>query len=185
LPEACQCVTPCYMKNILIFLLAVLLLGCSKSDDTSATPASGMNRDTYVYMTYRNANGADLLDSSTPGHFKETDLRLYYVRDGIVDEVYDSNMDMPRNMRLESTEQGVALLVFTDEPPQAKPVAGKIVTGGAITLLKLNNTTTDTITTAWERRPGNFQVIKVWYNGELKWDRSTTPIKPLITIVKE
>lgn len=173
------------MKNTLLLLLAFFLLGCSKSDDSPAVPIGGMTRDTYVYMTYRNAAGADLLDSSTPGYFKETDLRLYYVRDGIVDEVYDSNMDMKRNMRLESTEQGVALLVFTDEPPQAKPVAGKVVTGEAIALLKLNNTITDTITTAWERRPGSFKVVKMWYNGELKWDRSTTPIKPLVTIVKE
>ena len=173
------------MKNILLLLLTVFLLGCAENDDTSAVPIIGTYRDSSVYMAYRNADGADLLDASTPGYFKEDALQLYYVRDGVADEVYDSNMDMRRNMRLESTEQGIALVVFTDEPPQAKSVAGKVVTGQAITLLKLNETITDTITTEWERKPGNFHVVKVWYNGELKWDRSTTPIKPLITIVKE
>jgi len=174
------------MKNLFLLLVILNLLGCSDDDKHDVTPQQAMYVDSQVYLAFKNAQGQDLLAPSTVNHFKEEDIRLYYVRDGVKREVYDPLMDMPRNLRIEDYKDGYILRVATDEPPyNVLKAAGEAVTGEALTLLKLNESTTDTIRTAWERRPGSFINTKLWYNGELRWDRSSESIKPLIVIMKE
>lgn len=48
-----------------------------------------------VTLLVRNQSGQNLLDASNPGHYVEEDIRIYYMKHGQKEEVYDENMDVP------------------------------------------------------------------------------------------
>jgi hypothetical protein len=173
------------MKNLLLLLMVLYCFGCAKKETEEITPCA--NVDAMIYLTYRNGNGQDLFDPTTPGHYRERELRLYYIHDGKTVEVNNPMMYMPRNLKLEAhTKIGYLLSVITNVPPLTTPLGkDEVVTGESTTLLQLNEATTDTIRTSWKRTKCTFKVVQIRYNGELMWDESIHHLKTELFIIKE
>jgi len=74
------------MKKLTIFLMVIVLFGCNKSDDVK--PSEPWNVDNGIEFSVFNADNEDLLDPSTANHLTASEIKLFYVVDGKVEEVF-------------------------------------------------------------------------------------------------
>lgn len=148
---------------IILGMMAIFLSACKKDKDKPEDDSYVISCD--LAISFVNANGDDLLDSSLAGSYSFEKMRLYYLINDSIVEVYDTNMDVPRNMALITETAPVQLTVLTFSEPEGQPAPGEIRTGTAIAYLQLDNLDTDTITTEWEQGTNHFYNTKVWYNG--------------------
>ncbi len=153
------------MKKILfLFLLIPLLVvtGCKKKEKSFVD-------STGAEITYENAKGQDLLNTSTTNHFSADNMHLYNVVDGVKKEVNYPNYDIPHNfvIVLNHSTHVYFLRVFLEVDT---------------TLLQLNDQITDTITAEFTKNINASIVTKVWYNGVLECDGISKSRK--FTIVK-
>ncbi len=121
--------------------------------------------DCYLSVSYKNAQGDDLLNSNTSGAYKFDQMKLYYKINDSVKEVYYPNMDAPRNILLIKDLTPYQLRIFTDDPGPAITDPNETKTGTSITYLKLDSLDTDTIEADWERKSTYFVNLKIRYNG--------------------
>lgn len=148
------------MKKLVIIIAIFTLFGCDKSSDMKET----YNFDTGLEFLVFNSNNEDLLDPATANHYEATEIKLFYVVDGEIEEVYDQNMDNPRNFSIYKHEDEYRIGVsFNHTETSEKP----------ITYIQWNNNDTDTIEVAYERTENAILKRKVWLNGKQIWDWTT------------
>ncbi|MBE0651697.1 MAG: hypothetical protein IH595_12770 [Bacteroidales bacterium] len=153
------------MKKILFLLLLIpffVFTGCGFSKG----PCDVF--DTNVEITYKNTEGLDLLNLSTPNHFSADSMHLYNVVNGVKNEVYNGHYDNPRNFVIE-LNNGTHIYYLA------------VSLEADTTLLQLNGHITDTITCDFSAGCNKI-VNKVWYNGKLEWDNMSEP--RAFTIIK-
>ena len=121
--------------------------------------------DCNLSVSYKNAQGDDLLNSNTSGAYKFDQMKLYYKINDSAKEVYYPNMDAPRNILLIKDLTPYQLRIFTDDPGPAITDPNETKTGTSITYLKLDSLDTDTIEADWERKSTYFVNLKIRYNG--------------------
>lgn len=146
------------MKCFIYILLLLLLFSCSRKK-ICCTVVS-----TEIDMSVNDSTGNDLLDPSFPGSYKEDSIRLYYLVNGKRVEVYDPNMDSPRNFFIYHDTPGYVIRVFpNDDKSSEYPV----------TYIDWNQHDEDTIRCELTRTSGTTVVTKVWFDGQLKWQAGT------------
>src|SRR5690606_15635014 len=83
--------------NIVIFMSLITITGCS-SDDNSGGNAAVV--DTAIELSLKNGQGEDLLNPENPSGINQSGIKLFYLVNGEVQEVYDANMQNPRNFMI-------------------------------------------------------------------------------------
>lgn len=124
----------------------------------------------HVELLIQDEAGNNLLDPSVSNHFSRQDIEVFYFKDG--EKVLTSNVEI-------RTQRGFYTL-FT---PTEQILNNKGEKGEDITYLKLAEGLVDTIRTEWRSVKNGIYNTKIYYNGQLKWDRENEK-EPLITIVK-
>ncbi len=151
------------IKPILIALIAVLAIGCSKDEGCGCTIIS-----LAANISLKNNAGEDLLNPDNPNSYKKRDIKTYYLIDGEqtragqYDNFYEDEDGVFRYGVMVNYEG-------SDEYP--------------ITYIDWNETDRDTIKSEIYRTKNQTRAIKFWYNGELVWDAENGNA-PEFTIIK-
>lgn len=124
-------------KTTVLLFMVLTAVGCSKDDDQEQ-----YNFAVGFDMSIKDHDGNDLLDPSNPDAFKESEIKLYYVIDGKVEEVFDGRLDSPRNFYIynRNSEYRIGMTQNYTETSEMP-----------ITYIKWNETDTDTITSTFFR----------------------------------
>jgi hypothetical protein len=164
------------MKAILMILAFTALAACNQDDEDM----NGFNLENQIYLSFKNSDGQNLLDTSIENSFAIEAFKLYYLIDGEPVEVNIENGYNMGNIELTSDK---LLKVFTN--PSSSNIVEEISEFDIvenIAYLKLSETDTDTIKTHSKSSQNYFLLSKVWYNDELVWERETGGV---IEIMKE
>lgn len=164
------------MKAILMILAFTALAACSKDD----IDMNGFNLENQIYLSLKNSDGQNLLDTETENSININDIQLFYLIDNEPVEVTIENGYNMGSIELTSDK---LLKVFTnpsssniiDETSEYEVVEN-------IAYLKFSETDTDTIKTHSKSSQNYFLLSKVWYNDELVWERETGEV---IEVMKE
>jgi hypothetical protein len=162
------------MKNLLIILVVTILFGCDKADDSIEREYNSFI-DVSLEFSVLNSQNEDLLNPENPNHLDITKIKLFYVIDGEMQEVYNPRMDHPRNFRIYQHENeyriGVTLnLTETSEKP--------------ITYIQWNDTDTDTIEVTIKRTQNSTIHDEIWLNGIHVWELGDYTIEPYFVLRK-
>jgi hypothetical protein len=161
-------------KILILMVVFVLVLTNCKKDKGGRNAVS---YDVGVGISYRDKSGNDLLDPNSKSGYYEKDIHIYQVTNGVKSEyVPERNLDQYGNTQ--------KILIDSLHHCYAIGVGFLGVRDGLIAdtvLIELNKNTVDTATAIVNKNSGGIQVMKVWYNGVLKWELNDFP---LITIVK-
>lgn len=158
------------MKKLVMLSMILATISCSEKNEDN--PVATVNA-TGIKLSVTNENGADLLNPNNPNAYLEENIRLFYLINGQVEEVYDGNLDNPRHFSVFHHESKYRIGIGLNENGQP-----------STTHIKWNDTDTDTIKAEFRRwGASSIQVLKVWYNGDLKWEFSSQTA-PHFEIVK-
>ena len=155
------------MKNLIFLLITTILIASCSSDDNN-NDDNYYNLDTDIIFTIKDSNGNDLLNPNNPNAYLSETVKIYYLKEnGDLEEVYNSNLDAPRNFNIITPEDsGENVYAFSLFP-------NTNVIENAITYIEWNDTEKDTVRTNY--RYGNNYTIcnKVWYNNVNVWTENT------------
>ena len=170
------------MKNYLLLLLLLLFAATSCDDDDNLTTGAYISNEINIII--ENSQGQNLLDTSVVDYFDFSSIKLYYLTDGVKEEVYDANMSLPRNLDLGDLDGEALLRIFTDTNiSDFETEEDGVKYGESIAYLELSETVVDTIKTEWKFTGSLFTNTKIWYNGELKWEPGSDGNEIPITVV--
>ena len=155
-------------------LTSILIISCNSSDDHN-NENSYYNLSTGIDFLVTNQNGDDLLNPNTLNAYSSENIKIFYLKDGVVEETYNPNFDFPRNFAIVSPEDSGAETYFM------RIFLNNSVSDNAITYIEWNETDTDTIRANFNNGDNYSMVTKAWYNEELVFDES---IYTLFTIIK-
>ncbi|MBS7256323.1 hypothetical protein [Flavobacterium branchiicola] len=162
------------MKKILILLAVTLLYACDKNDkDISYNAILGSNVD----FSISNAQGEDLLDPETPNHIKESEVKLFYLINGVKKEVYNGFLTHPRNFSIHKNEneKEYHIVIFLNDIDKSDKTT---------TYIQWNEKETDTIETTFFREKGFIFTKDVWLNGELVFTSSFPNNTPYVKLIR-
>jgi len=145
------------MKKVLsIFLVALVLSSCNKEE-----PNWGSYNDCGVYITVHDKAGIDLLNPSNPGAYLQQNIKIFYLINGVKEEVFHWNQDYPRNFNIDEfpNEKFKMGLGLNYSPTEEYP----------ITYVQWSENDTDTLKTEIYRRGGLTSVKNLWLNNKLVW----------------
>jgi hypothetical protein len=147
------------MKTIIIIFIAVLFMISCKKEKVS------LNLDGGIEISVMDNSGNDLLNPATPNAFVDSEIKIYYLIDGIKKEIYNANYDHPRNFILfeKDGEYRMGLSPNADEKEELP-----------ITYIQWKEIDTDTIQCHFSRTSNSVVCDKIWRNGTLVWDNYST-----------
>lgn len=156
-----------------IIVLLLLIASCKKSVDCCT------NIDVGVDISYIDSTGMDLLDTTNAFSIPLDSMKLFYWENDTWVEVYDNQMDAPRNILFISESDPMRIRVFTSTKDENYDFeTNGVKQGKSICLLRLNHLDSDTIETEWQSSHNGFVNTKIWYNGiEVGESKSITIIK--------
>lgn len=136
-----------------------MISACSNEEE--AQPNLGVVIDTGVVITVLDDQGNNRLDPNHERYLDPKNIKIFYEINGRLEEFYESHLDMPRNFRIALPEFGrdyVMALVLSEK-----------------TVIQWNENESDTIEAEIYRSDdlNVLRVIKVYFNGELKWDNAS------------
>jgi len=147
------------MKNYIVLIISLTIISltvisCNEEELNSTL-------DVGLEFSIVNSNGEDILNPSHPDCIKESDIKLYYLIDGIKKEVYNPNYDFPRNFRIYEHQNEFRIGIFQNHSEnEDKP----------LTYIQWNESETDTIEAAYYRSSNAIIQKKIWLNGDLIWE---------------
>jgi hypothetical protein len=149
------------MKYILFCILG-MLFSCSKKQSNSISIDIGI--EIFVF----NQSGENLLLSSTPNFIKVDSLKLFYLVSGEKKEIYNKDMDCPRNICL-TTDLGSERIIISPNFTESEEYP--------INYLQWENGDIDTIKCHIVRISEGESVTcdKVWYNDVLMFPENAIP----------
>ena len=158
-------------KTILTLTIMTLLLGCSKNSDDENQFSLGA----VIELGIRNSAGVDLLNPNNQESFNESDIKLFYLINGNVEEVNNPTADLPRNFQIfeQNGSYRIGISLNYSESEELP-----------ITYVQWNETDTDTLKCKIRRTSSLVTAEKVWLNDELIWDESSNN-EPYFEIIKE
>ncbi len=134
-------------------MVIVLLSSCEKE-------SLNFNLDRQIEILVTDKSGNNLLNPSNPEAYNIKDIRLYYLEDNNLKEVFYSHQDYPRNYMI-LDELDYRIRIFPNASKEEE---------FPVTLIKWNETDMDTIKCEFSRTENSLICRKVWYNGKPMWD---------------
>lgn len=147
--------------------------GCNNSDDSDSMQQ--FNLYAGLEFSVHNSENEDLLNPENPDGLDIDAIRLFYLVDGKTVEVYDSNMDYPRNFRIyqHQDEYRIGISLNHTETEQ-KPV----------TYIQWNESDRDTIEVTYDRTQDALLQNRIWLNGQQIWERGDNSVDPYFVLEK-
>lgn len=157
-----------------LMILSGLLLSCEED----AQPCYPVDSN-QVHIQVVDGDGKDLLDQTDAGAYQSSTIKIYYERNGSLEEFYNGDLStMRRNFRI--------------DPPNVEVYQYSIlvILEAEKTVIQWNAVEADTLvaTIASKDSPDfcpTARVSEIYHHGELKWDGSTSQTRREFTIVKE
>lgn len=162
------------MKKILIILLIVFLYACdSNEENRSYNDIMGDGVD----FTVSNAQGVDLLDPKNANHIKESDVKIFYLVNGVKKEVYNGLLVHPRNFSIHKyeNEEEYIITVFLNSLDQ---------TDKTTTYIQWDEKDTDTINATFFKNKDFIFTKDVWFNEKLVFTSTFPDNTPCIKLTK-
>ena len=152
-------------------MFIVFLTTCFSSCEKTKTIV-----DVGVEICYADKNGKDLLDPTTPNAYKESDIDLYYMIDGVKTRVYDGMMDSPENFKFYYLETFhiYSLSIAPNDRYNANYMSETLIDFGD---------RVDTLTVSYIVSANSRIVHSVWYNHVLQAEEIRSLRTPLIITV--
>lgn len=158
------------MKNFnyaIRIILVLLIISCATEESPQFATISQM-----TFITLLDEQGNNLLDPSQEGYYDPKNIKIFYERNGKLEEFYENHLDMPRNFRI-------------DPPEFERDYIMALVLDSKKTVIKWNDNERDSIQAEFmDGGIPNAIVTKVYFNGELKWDGFTSMTGRGFTIIK-
>lgn len=157
------------MKNPIFTLLcavALIIGSCSKEE-----PPQFATISTIVFITLLDEQGNNLLNPNHERYFDPRHIKIFYDRNGRMEEFYEGHLDMPRNFRI-------------DPPEFERDYVMALALDSEKTIIRWNEHESDTIQAEIQKTDfPSVIVTKIYFNGELKWEVADL-IGREITVVK-
>lgn len=161
------------MKNLFPNLLVLSLItssffGCVEEGSEQAII------DNKLDFKVLNESNDDLLDSNTTDAINIDNIKLFYIIDGQLQEVYDPLMDYPKNFFVfnDSGNYRIRLFLNSDENEELPE-----------TIIQWTENEADTIKAEFKRGLNSLLLKNVWVNGELG-EFNTDDFSRTITLIK-
>lgn len=156
------------MKTLLLILSTIFLTCCVDNGEER------FNYEVEFELIVTDIDGNDLLNPENPNSFKNTEIKILYLINGKMEEVYDENKDYPRNFFIYQHENEYRIKVFlnhsqTEEIPK--------------TYIQWNETNTDVLGAKFISTNTFVKIDSVWLNEVLIWTASDNT-ESLYAIVK-
>jgi hypothetical protein len=156
---------------VISFLAAVILIsnfGCKRE-----LPHPPMEFDTNIFMWVRDSSNRNLLDSTTTGYFKESEIRVYYLVNGVIIDPFNPSLGHPHMFLIaKNTGNGEYFIVLN-------PNYGKYFDASErtdvqdTTLIEWHAGDVDTVECTMTHIWSSIYCTKIMYNGVLKYDDKT------------
>jgi len=161
---------------ILSFFI-VIICSCNKEKEKNfEVNIAGVFVDKVFYIAYLNSEGKNVLDTNSQ-------IQVFYLKDGTAEKVERSNLDSPNGFTLTSQRRTAANgsdeLCFKVFPSDYEDNTNK-----STTYIKFEDNTMDTLECQFQKTAEIHLLMKIWLNGSLVWDRQTAKTLPLIQIIK-
>jgi len=158
------------MKTITIaalFVAAIMTTSCKKEKPVNA------DLDNDIQILLLNESSANLL--TPPSALSTQNIDIYYMKNGVKTLYYQENLGMPKGIQIFKAADGKERLMMF--PVESGSEFSE-------TLVKFGDLGTDTVRCQHYISAQSKRVIKVWVNGDLKWDVTTSPALREVTIIK-
>lgn len=160
------------MRNLLLILTFVTMQSCDNSDETVQQQ---FNLDAGIEFSVRDSSNVDLLNPENTNSLDTDAIKLFYLIDGKTVEVYDKDLDYPRNFRVYQHQDEYRIAIFTNHAEtEEKPV----------TYIQWNESDRDTLEAIYDRSQNGVLQSKIWLNGQQIWERGDNTVDPYYVLVK-
>lgn len=149
---------------VLIATSTLLTLSCQKNNEMADTPPYSVG----VTMLVENTQGLNLLAPTTPGYFKDGEIKKYDLVDGRLKLYYDGKLDWYNGYHIVTPKEmgnlntNYYLTVFPNIESKENPTT---------TYIDWGNGDRDTLICGMKKNSGGnyYYTENVWYNGEKVW----------------
>jgi hypothetical protein len=148
------------MKTILSILIISLVLSSCKKDE----PKLSNVIDGNLGITLQDKAGNDLFNPANPGAYLAKDVKVFYLTNGVKEEVYYANQTYPRNFYFDTDPEPDGKYWMTLFLNLAQPDGAY-----AITYIQWNENDTDTLKTQVAGDEGFVVAGDLWFNDSLIW----------------
>lgn len=154
------------MKNIIfVYLITFMLFSCGTDE------VNGLDIfDTDLEINVTNTKGEDLLDPKNTNSFDQSKIKIFYLIDGKLVEVYDGSKQSPRNFYVAQQEGHYVLTVFLNHSESDKFPE---------THIQWSENNIDIIKGEFTRTKNAVIKKTIWFNGV-----QVTDYEPYLKIVK-
>ncbi|MDO5969950.1 hypothetical protein Q4Q35_09020 [Flavivirga aquimarina] len=159
------------MKNSLVILVVTLLFACGKSNEMEEQ----YNLDVGLEFSVLNSQNEDILNPENPNHLDVANIKLLYVINGEKQEVYNPNLDNPRNFMIYKHENEYRIKITLNHSETS---------GKSITYIQWNDSDVDTIEVNINRTQNSILQDEIWLNGKQVWQRGDNTIDPYFVLRK-
>lgn len=160
------------MKRIYLPYVVILMLSIFSCWETP------VYIDTVTHLLVYNGQSENLLDPTTIEYYKEEDIRIYYLKNGVKEEVYNISYNWPRNFdifKIEGTDEYAMVLVPDDVGKENREIT--------TTIIKWSDQDEDTVKTEMlrieNRESSVTSISKIWFNDKLLYDDQVNGKSPL------
>ena len=162
------------MKKYVILMISLMIIGCSK--DNQNENINAFNLDVGVEFSVINSDGEDILNPNNPNAINKSDIKLFYLIDGVKKEVYNSNYDYPRNFKIYEHQNEYRITIWQNNTDsEEKPLT--------FVQWSKDENDIDKIETIYERTSNAVLQRKIWLNDDLLWE-SNSGIEPFFVLTK-
>lgn len=157
------------MKNLIYHLLiTITMLSCSSEDNNNGESSYALSNN--LDFKVKSDDGTDLLNPNNSNAYLEENIKIYYVKEnGDIEEIYYSNLDLPRNFDIVSPADS-----GEEEEYYMRVFLNSYMLENATTYIEWNETDTDTIKANYNSGNGYMLLSKAWYNNVLVFNRDET-----------
>ncbi len=154
------------MKIYFILFLGITMIFLLVSCENGKPPYPGESVDLAIDIFLQNSSGEDLLNPNTKNSFLVNDIRVFAVENGVEKELYNPNLDCPRNF---------CILNYANNSKIFRLFAsGNFEEGRSKQIVRWNATYIDTFIANIKSVPigyGNHYTFcdSVWVNSDLKF----------------
>lgn len=158
------------MKNLLIFLIAIAIISCDNSDNQV---------DDYYFIdsitfSIFNSQNEDLLNPVILNNIDAEGIKLFYRINGENKEVYNPNLDYPRNIIVNKPENDYIIRILPNYSPKEEK---------SITYIQWNDKDTDTLEVMFKNSQYGILNDEIWLNGKQIWDHESNT-EPYFKLIK-